>query len=130
MRYCYTVTYSIKGISHRPDAGDRELVVDPGLGLRAFITAQPNPYVFEGDRSLAVASLMLRALFRAEPASDEFTQRVSKAVEEIRAAREKEFGSNPFLVMIAEGDVPSFEPSHQKDAVDFIVGFDGVDKAE
>jgi hypothetical protein len=49
-------------------------------------------------------------------------------VEELRAARQKEFGSSPFLIVIGEGEVPSFNPTHQRDADDFIVCFDGADK--
>ena len=130
MKYRYTAIYSIKGLSLPPARGDTELVVDSAIGLRAILTSQPNAHVFEGDRSLAVAGLMLRALFRAEPTSNDFKQRVANAVEEIRAAREKEFGNDPFLVVIGEGEVPSFNPSHEKDAEDFIVCFDGADKDE
>lgn len=130
MKYRYIAIYSIKGLSLPPAGGDKELVIDSTIGLRAILTSQPNSHAFEGDRSLAVAGLMLGALFRSEPTSDDFKQRVANAVEEIRATREKEFGNDPFLVVIGEGEVPLFNPSHERDAEDFIVCFDGADKDE
>jgi hypothetical protein len=72
---------------------------------------------------------MLRALFNSEPTGSEFKQRVATAVDELRAAREREFGTGPFLIVIGEGEVPSFDPTHERDADDFIVCFDGADKA-
>jgi hypothetical protein len=75
-----------------------------------------------------VAGLMLRGLFKSEPTGNEFKQRVATAVEELQVARQKEFGSSPFLIVTGEGEVPSFNPTHQRDAEDFIVCFDGADK--
>lgn len=128
MKYCYTAIFSIKGLSHPPTEGEKSLVVDSGVLLRAILTSQPNAHAFEGDRSLAVAGLMLRALFNSDPTGCEFKQRVATAVEERQAARQKEFGSSPYLIVTGEGEVQSFNPTHEKDAEDFIVCFDGADK--
>ncbi len=130
MKFRYTPVFSIKGLSLSPDDGEKELVVDSTAAFRAFLTTQPDPHVFEGDRSLAVAGLILRAVFRHEPTSDEFKTRVANAVEEVKAGRQKEGGNHPFLVVVAEGTVSSFEPQHEKDAEDFIVCFDGADKVK
>jgi hypothetical protein len=130
VNYRYTAIYSIKGLSLLPTEGDKELVVDSTIGLRAILTSQPDSHSLEADRSLAMANLMLRDLFHAEPVGEEFKQRVADAVEEIRAGRGKESGSGPFLVVIGKGEVSSFTPSHEKDAEDFIVCFDGADKDE
>lgn len=130
MKYRYTALFSIKGLSLPPAGGEKVLVPDSAAGLRAILTSQPNSHAFEGDRSLAVAGLMLRALFNSEPTGNEFKQRVATAVEELRAERQKEFGSSPFLVVIGEGDAPSFNPTHERDAEDFIVCFNGADKGE
>ncbi len=104
------------------------LFVDSEAGLRVVFTSQPNSYIFDGDRSLAVGGLILRDLFNSEPTSNEFKQRVTNAVEEIRATRQKKFGNNLFLVFTGEGEIPSFNSSHERDADDFIVCFDGADK--
>jgi hypothetical protein len=96
--------------------------------LRAILTTQPDIHSFEGDRSLAVANLMLQGIFQAEPVPVDFKQRVANAVEEIRTARKEQFGDNPFLVVVVEGEVASFSPSHEKDAQDFVLCFDGADK--
>jgi hypothetical protein len=128
MKYRYTAIFSIKGLSLPPSEGEKTLVIDSAVGLRAILTSQPNSHTFEGDRSLAVAGLMLRALFNSEPTGNEFKQRVATAVEELQAARQREFGSSPFLIVIGEGEIPSFNPAHERDAEDFIVCFDGADK--
>ena len=128
MDYRYTAIYSIKGVTLPSAEEDKDLVADSTQGLRAILTSQPDSYAFEGDRSLAVSNLMLQALFRAEPTSDEFKQRVAEAVEEIRLSRTKQFGGNPFLVVIGEGEVTLFNPSHEREAGDFIVCFDGINK--
>ncbi len=128
MDYRYTAIYSIKGVTLPSAKEDKELVVDSTQGLRAILTSQPDSYTFQGDRSLAVANLMLQALFRAEPTSDEFKQRVTDAVEEIKSSRKKQFGGNPFLVVIGESEVTLFNPSHEREAGDFIVCFDGINK--
>lgn len=130
MKYRYTALFSIKGLSLSPAEGEKVLVLDSAPGLRAILTTQPDSHAFEGDRSTAVAGLMLRALFNSEPTGNEFKQGVASAVEELRATRQKEFGSSPFLVVIGEGEVASFNPTHEKDADDFIVCFDGADKGE
>src|SRR5262245_46574676 len=128
MKYRYTAIYSIKGITLAPDSGDVELVNDPKRNLKAVVTSQVNNHSFEGDRALAVADLMLRGLFQAEPSSREFKERVSDAVGSVRASRQKEFGNGPFLVVVAEGEVAAFNPSHERDAGDFIVCFDACPK--
>lgn len=128
MKFRYTTIYSIKGII-LPE-GDKELVVDTANGMCAILTIDPSPYSFEGDRMLSVATLMLKALFRSEPTSNEFKERVASAGEEIRVARRKEFGNDPFLVIVVEGEIPFFNPSVEKDADEFIVCFDGADKDE
>ena len=131
VKFRYTSTYSIKGIALPPDGVDTELVVDSKNTLRAVLTSQPNTHTSEGDQSLGVARLMLQGLIGgSEPATDEFRQRVTNAAEEIKVAREKEFGRDPFLVVIGEGEVPSFIPTHERDFEDFIVCFDGADKSE
>ncbi len=130
MKFCYTAVFSIEGLTRDSTQGEKLLVVDSAVGLRAILTSQPDSYTFDGDQSLAVAGLMLRAIFNSEPTEPEFKQRVARAVEELRAAREKEFGGSPFLVVICEGEVASFNPSHERDAEDFMICFDGVDKSE
>jgi hypothetical protein len=73
---------------------------------------------------------MLRAVFNSEPTEPEFKQRVARAVDELRLARQREFGNNPFLLVIGEGEVVSFSPTLERDAEDFIVCFEGADKGE
>ena len=72
--------------------------------------------------------LMLRGLFKSDPKGNEFKQRIATAVEELRSTRQQEFGSSAFLIVIGEGDVPSFNTTDKMDADEFIVCFDGTDK--
>ena len=113
MKFLYTAIFSIEDMSLPPSEGEKVLVVDSANRLRAILTSQPDSHAFEGDRHLAVAGLMLNAIFNAEPTSIEFKQRVASAVEEPRVARRKKFSSSAFLVFIGEGEVPSFNPTHE-----------------
>jgi hypothetical protein len=130
VKYVYTAIFSIKGLSMHPSAGDELLLVDPAAGIRAILTSQPDPHSLEGDRALAVAGLMLQGIVSSKCVAKEFKLRVTDAVAEIKAARQKEFGTRPFLVVIGEGEAASFTPSQQRDAEDFIVCFDAADKDE
>ena len=130
MKFSYTAVFSIKGLILDPTQGEKLLLVDTPAGLRAILRSQPDSHVFEGDRSLAVAGLILRSIFNSEPTEPEFKQRVASSVEELRLARHKEYGSNPFLLVIGEGEVTSFSPTHERDTEDFIVCFEGADKDE
>lgn len=127
VKYRYTAIFSIKGLSLPPACGEKALVVDSSVGLRALLTSQPDSHAFEGDRSLAVGSLMLRRFFNSEPIGNDIKQLVSITVEERQLARKKKFGNRPFLIVIGEGEVPFFTPTHQRDAEDYIVCFDGAD---
>lgn len=127
MKYLYTTLFSIKGLKLIAD-DDIVLVVDPETKLRAVLTFQPNPYMFETDRSKAVATVMLNILFNTELANNDFKQQVIETTEVVRAMRQKGFGSNLFLVATMEGEAPSFDSTRMKDAGDFSVCFDGIDK--
>lgn len=127
MKYRYTAIFSIRGLRLAPGEGEKVLVVDSAIGLRAILTSEPDAHASEGDRSLAVAGLMLRAFFNSEHTSNELKQRVAAAVEELRGARQKEFGNGPFLIVTGEGEA-AFNARHERDAQDFIVCFDGADK--
>lgn len=128
MKFQYTPVFSISGVNLSPDEVEKELIVDSSVPFRAFLTTRPDLHLSEGDRSLAVAGLILRAIFRHDPSSDEFKQLVKSAVEEVRSQRQKEGGKHPFLVIVAGGEVDLTEPRHIREAEDFIVWFDGIDK--
>lgn len=130
MKFRYTSVFSIRGVSLPSDEGEKELVVDSKAAFRAFLTTQPDPHMFEGDRSLAVMGLIMRGIFRFKPTSDEFKEQIANAVEDIKDKRQKEGGSHPFLVIVAEGEVATLQPEHEKDAEDFIVYLDGADTAK
>lgn len=130
MKYRYTAIFSIKGLCLPPDGSDRELVIDSEVGLRSVLTAQPNTYSFERDRGLVVARMMLHGFFGSKPKGEDFQQRVTNAVEELWSAREKKFGEAPYLVVVAEGEDPSFMPSHQEETDDFVFCLDGADKSQ
>lgn len=130
VKYRYTAMYMIRGFSLPTNEEDKELVIYSKIDLRAILTTEPNPYMVEGDRSLAMAGLLLQAIFRSKPASEEFKHHISNVVEEIQDAREKEFGDGPYLVIIRGGETLNFTPSHLRDAEDFVVSFDGANKGE
>lgn len=132
-----TEIYSIKGINLPPNETEKELIADSIRGLRAVLTTKPNSYAFEGDRSLAVAGMMLRGLLKLEPGSDEFKQHIASKVDEFQKRRDKKFGNGTFLVVIGEKTIPSFKPfsfegkaDDMQDFTDFLVCFDRADKDE
>lgn len=133
----YTEIYSIKGIIIPHNETEKELIADSIRGLRAVLTTKPNSYAFEGDRSLAVAGMMLRGMMKLEPGSDEFKQHIANKVDEFQTRRAKKFGTGTFIVVIGEEIIPSFNPfsfegkaEDIQDFTDFFVCFDGVDKDE
>lgn len=128
MQYCHTTLFSIKGISLSASENERLIIADSSGNLRAILTSQPDKYMFEGDRSLAIAGLILQGLFKSEPTDSVFKQRVANAVDEIQAVRNEEYGKSSFLIVIEEGDISSFNPKYEKDAIDYVICFDGVDK--
>jgi hypothetical protein len=133
----YTEIYSIKGINLPPKETEKELIADSIRSLRAVLTTKPNSYAFEGDRSLAVAGMMLRGLMKLEPGSDEFKQHIANKVDEFQTRRAKKFGAGTFLVVVGEETIPSFTPfsfegkaEDIQDFADFLVCFEGADKDE
>ncbi len=130
MKYHYTVIYSLKGIVISPAEGDKVLVDDASAGLRAILTPQPDAHVKEGDRSLAVAGLIMRGLFNADSISNELGLRIADSVDEIRSSRSKVYGQSAFLIIIGIGEVTSFNTGHEQDIEDFVVCFDGAEKDE
>ena len=130
MKHRYTAIFSIKGLCLPADGGDKEVVIDSEIGFRAILTSQPNTYSFERDRGFAVACLMLRGFFGSEPKAEDLQQRVKNAVEELWAARKNKYGKAPYLVVVAEGEDPSFMPSHQEETDDFVFCLNGADKSK
>ncbi len=132
-----TEIYSLKGINLPPGQTEKELIADSTRGFRAVLTTQPNSYAFEGDRSLAVAGMMLRGLLKLEPGSDEFKQHITNKIDEFQTRRAKKFEAGPFLVVIGEETFSSFKPfsfegkaDDIQDFIDFQICFDGADKDE
>ncbi len=129
MNYRYSSIFAMRGIVASTEE-DRDLVIDSAIGLRAVLTSRIDVHAFEGDRSLAVAGLLMQGLFASAPASNEFKCRVSDAIKDIRAARSKECGQDAIVAVTIEGHVDSFAAQHEQDADDFVVCFDGADKGE
>ena len=132
----YTEIYAIQGISLLPHETEKELIADSIGGLRVVLTTKPNSYAFEGDRSLAVAGMMLSGLMKLEPGSNEFRQHITNKIDEFQTRRAKKFGTGPYLVVIGEEAIPSFNPSLEgksedfNDYIDFQTCLDGADKDE
>jgi hypothetical protein len=73
--------------------------------------------------------LVLRALFRSESTGNEFNSVSRPQWKSYEQRAKRSLPAALFLIVIGEGEVGSFEPAHERDAGDFIVCFDGVDKA-
>ena len=132
-----TEIYSIKGINLPPNVIEKELIIDSANGLRAVLTTKPNSYAFEGDRSLAVVSMMLRGFLKLEPGSDEFKKHIENKINEYQTDRLKKFGDATFLVVEGENLISSFSPlsfkdygeaEDMQDFGDFLVCYDAADK--
>ena len=130
MKYRYTAMYSVKGVVLSPTESEREIVLDPEKGVRAILSSNPEPYAIEGDRKRAVGSLLMTFFHRAGDGGATLQDRVVTELENITASRRKLTGRSPSLVLIAEGDVPSFTSEHKRDCGDFVVCLDGSGLAE
>jgi hypothetical protein len=129
LRYRYTSLYAIEGGFSASDQ-DQELVIDTGGGFRAILTSKAAAYALEVDKSLALAGLLLRGLFRSEPRSPEFRQRLLDATDEVREVRETNHGPGPTLVIVGEGEMEALGVAHEADAGEFMVCFDCFDKTK
>jgi hypothetical protein len=128
MKYRYTAVYSLKGVRMPTGEGDIEVVADSIQGLRAILTQRPDSYTYEGDRSVAVASRILDRLFGGHAQAGKLDEHVAEKIGEARASRKREVGSDPSLVLVAEGEVACFDPSNQHEEEDFVVCVDGAPK--
>jgi hypothetical protein len=129
VKFRYTAIFALQGVSWGSE-GDREIAVDESSGVRVVLTSDPDKFAFEGDRSLAVATLMLGSLFSDQSTDDQRRDRVSGQVERIQQSRRDRLGGYAALVFVAEGEVESFHPSNERETHEFAVCFDAADKEE
>ena len=128
MRCRYTGVYFIVGTSLPPGTTDVDVVSDATVNLKAILTSQPDPHLGDEDRSLGVANLLLNALFRNNPGTPEFVQRIAEAIAEVKTDRSDKFQGGVFLIVKVEVDVADFTPTVERDAGDFVLRLNGVDK--
>jgi hypothetical protein len=126
-KYQHTLVYRIDGIHLGAREGEVELLADAAASFRAVLVADPDAYCFEGDRSTAVADLILDSVFRQVGLenSDEY---LANKLEEISESRKRKFGSGPYLVFVREDNVEALSPRDETETEDFVVYRDGGPK--
>jgi hypothetical protein len=91
VKYKHTVIYWIKGLSSSQFESDQEIILNPTVDCQFILTSNPDIYCFEGDRSRAIAGLLLSGMF-GKANSDTFDVSLKKALEEIKNLENKSLG--------------------------------------
>jgi hypothetical protein len=119
MKYQHTTLYRIKGLKPQPAGIDKEIVFEPEIGFRAILTSAPDLYSCHGDRSNAIAGLMLGSFLGSGT-----PQKIETLVNEIQDGRRQEFGEELYLICLTEGNVDDFEWKLKEEIDDFVVCID------
>lgn len=127
MKYQHIVAHWIKGLSPPQSGNDKEIIVDSANSFRVILTNDPDTHCFEGDRSTAIANLMLNFTFgQVQPGT--FDEQLEEAVSEIKQSRKQKFGAGLYLVFLKDGNVDKFTPSNQGEKEEFVICFNGASK--
>lgn len=127
MRYQHIVVYWVKGLSPLQSENDGEIIVDSANNFRVILTNDPDAPCFEGDRSTAIANLMLNLMFgRVQRGT--FHEQLEETTSEIQQSRKQKLGAGLYLVFFKDGNVDEFTPSNQEENEEFVICFDGASK--
>ena len=126
MRYSYLAAWSVVGgVSLRDDSQPIEL---PGSeNCRFVLTCDPDSLLANIDQGSAVGRLMLKGLVGQRGEAD-FTTALKAEIEEIKAERKKNTGSQAVLVVEAHGEIDAMLKEPIREHEGFIVTFDALDK--
>jgi hypothetical protein len=125
MRCCHTVGYRIQGILLN-DGQEQELLRRDSEGVLALLTTNPDPYLLQGDRSLAIAEALLNSWLGPEKIG-KFPEWLGETVARIQQKRKEQFGAGPYLVVQSDSDQEVTLGQH-RELDDFVVCFDAIDK--
>lgn len=129
MKYRYVAAWAVVGGFTLPKDSPRVELSDEH-GERFLLTSEPNPLLARVDQASAVGRLMLKRLI-GQGGNEELEVALASEVAEIRAERERKAGSQPLLILEAEGETEIAHNEHnQVESDDFIIAFELVDKAK
>ncbi|MCJ7676049.1 MAG: hypothetical protein MUO33_12985 [Sedimentisphaerales bacterium] len=127
MRYRYISIFRVLGIKLPDGKSEIVLVNDTSTGTKIVLQSDIDTACFVLDRRTSVANMMLNSFFRGEGAG--FLQEtMDKEIRSIRDDRKEKFGGGPFVVFEFSGEVDIDQPKDFRDAGEFVVSFDFVDK--
>ena len=127
MRYQHIVVYWVKGLSSLQSENDEEIIVDSANNFRVILTNDPDTFCFEGDRSTAIANLMLNSMF-GQVQSGTFHEQLEETASGIKQSRKQKLGAGSYLIFFKDGNVDEFTPSNQGENEEFVICFDGASK--
>ena len=127
MRYRHIIAYAIHGLQASSLQEEIVLFNRESPKVRAVLLQNPDRYLYEIDRALALAGGMLRGFFGGA-SGPELVARVETEIEAIRSRRRKEQRSAAAMLIEVTGEVKTEVPEHQREFPDFTISFDAFDK--
>ncbi len=126
MNYIYKASWSVVGgINLDKDAQPIELCQSEQC--RFVLTNNPDLLLVDLDRETALGRLMLKGIV-GQRGTKEFPVALNAEIEEIKAERAKKVGSQPVLVVEANGEIEAEITKPFREHEGFIVTFDSVNK--
>ena len=126
MHYIYKAAWSVVGgINLQKDAQPIELYQSEHC--RFVLTNNPDILLADSDRGTALGRLMLKGL-AGQRGIAEFPVALQAEIEEIKAERAKKVGSQPVLVVEANGEIEVEIKEPFREHEGFVVTFDAVNK--
>jgi len=126
MNYIYKASWSVVGgINLAKDAQPIELCQSEQC--RFVLTNNPDFLLVDLDRENALGRLMLKGIV-GQRGTTEFSVALNAEIEEIKAKRAKKIGSQPVLVVEANGEIEAEITKPFREHEGFIVTFDSVNK--
>ncbi|MDK1493080.1 hypothetical protein QN219_24045 [Sinorhizobium sp. 7-81] len=125
MRLDYIKVWKLLGVSKLPAGPQTSTLGDPPMDFS--LTEDPEPYFVHIDKFQAVANGLLKGLLKGgEDGSLE--ERLDSEIGAAKARRAENRRLGSYLIALAVTDVPEPEFKARRDAGDFEIAIDGLDK--
>ncbi len=129
MKYKYLSAHKIIGVTWPAAQSEGVSIEYPDSRACALITPTLDDCLFELDRKTAAFQILVSRMGGRERQGTVEAQ-VAHALEELRERRDQEFGKGVFIVLEADGEVDTWNPTHSKETDDYVWVYEGASETE
>lgn len=130
MKVRYTSIFKVRGANALPDGAESvNIVALKNPTIVATLTTDPEPHFVHVDRSAALATQLLKAIF-APDKDGTIEERLLAEIENVKLGRATKSSKGVFLAFNGETEIPTPEFKARRDTDEFGLYLDDIPKSE